>query len=99
MRSIIPGFCYELASHDGTNDQVIQMLSRHLVDGSLKTLKDGTTDSEVLAMLIDRANRTKEYWDTPEMQEYLFHLQSATQWLEKIRQAFSKLPVFLEEDE
>ncbi|MGV3605195.1 MAG: hypothetical protein ACO1RA_02225 [Planctomycetaceae bacterium] len=91
MKSIIPGFCYELASAEGTNDQVVQMICTSLVGAEVKLLKDGTTDSEVLEMLIDRATRAKEALDIPEAQEYLFHLRSSMEWLRRMKPVFEKL--------
>jgi len=57
MKRLIAGHLYELESFDGGRGQQIQFIQKQGIPGSfgqLETVTDGTTNEEVLAVLIDR---------------------------------------------
>jgi hypothetical protein len=60
MKVLTPGHKYELNNFEGKGDgatQIIQFIEKHPVKGSLVelvTVNDGTTNEEVLSMLINR---------------------------------------------
>lgn len=57
MKVLTPGHKYELASFEGSAPQVLQFIEKVRVSPEsteLKTVNDGTTNEEVLHVLIDR---------------------------------------------
>ena len=57
MKITTPGHLYRLNSFEGSNQQQLQFIEKEPVsEGSteFKTINDGTTNEEVLAVLIDR---------------------------------------------
>ena len=92
MKVIIPGHLYELESMEGTNPQKIQfiekaVIDRHPTDASLDgkfiTINDGTTNEEVLKMLIDRCNYLYKKLPSIETARATYKLEEALMWLEK----------------
>jgi hypothetical protein len=52
MKAITPGHKYTLANFEGGNEaQSLQFIEK---DAAMNTINDGTTNEEVLSMLIDR---------------------------------------------
>lgn len=56
MKTVTEGHKYELESFEGGPSQTIQFIEKVKSDeeGTFQTVNDGTTNEEVLAMLIDR---------------------------------------------
>lgn len=56
---IVEGHCYELENFEDKEapGQVLQFIHKQQTEGDgLQTLKDGTTNEEILGVLIDRMN-------------------------------------------
>jgi len=56
MKVIEPGHIYELENfeNDGTPNQVLEFIHKESDDGVFKTMANGTTNEELLKVLIDR---------------------------------------------
>ena len=74
---------YELASFEGGEPQVIQFIEKEKVGDTFETINDGTTNEEILEMLIDRMKGLLAKLPSYETQHALFHVESALLWLEK----------------
>lgn len=89
MTSHTPGHKYELANFEAKEKpgQVIQFIEKipaaGTYDGSLNTLNDGTTNEEVLRMLIDRLQYLNAKAPCRENSVALTHIETALLWLEK----------------
>ncbi len=87
MKTLTAGHRYELASVEGGEPQVIQFIEKRPAkkdaDGQLVTFKDGTTNEEVLAVLIDRLQFLQE--KVPSQEGFLAHkrVKDALMWLNK----------------
>lgn len=89
MKILTAGHRYELASFEGGEPQVIQFIEKRPAkkdkdaDGQLVTFKDGTTNEEVLAVLIDRLQFLQE--KVPSEEGFLAHkrMKDALMWLNK----------------
>lgn len=86
MTIIKDGHLYKLESLEGTNPQQLQFIEKQNVDGVFTTINDGTTNEEVLAMLIDRNEFLYRKLPSKETAEAIFHLREALRWfLERTR--------------
>jgi hypothetical protein len=86
MNVISPGHKYELASFEGGAPQVIQFIEKipgSLPSSSLVTVNDGTTNEEVLAMMIDRMKHLQEKFPCRENAIVITKLEESLMWLNK----------------
>lgn len=87
MKVLTPGHKYELAHFDNPEHcQTIQFIEKRAVnipDAPLEVVNDGTTNEEVLVMLIDRLHFLMEKLPSRESSIAFTHLQEALMWLEK----------------
>ena len=85
MQALTPGHKYVLANFEKPDSgQTIQFIEKEpLVIGSseLRTVSDGTTNEEVLAMLIDRVEHLQAKFPCGENMAVLFNLNEALRWL------------------
>lgn len=80
MTILTPGHKYALAAFEGGQDQHLQFIEK---DVAMNTLHDGTTNEEVLMMLIDRLSFLMDRLPSRESSIAFTHLQEALMWLEK----------------
>ncbi len=88
MRTITPGHRYELANFENKEEpgQILQFIHKEPVEeGSteLKTISDGTTNEELLEVLIDRMNFLNAKFPCRENAVAITHLDTALLWLGK----------------
>lgn len=80
MINIIPGHVYELKNHEGDSTQrinFIQKSPRTPNDLTLETVMNGTTNEEVLEVLIDRIQFLNEKMHSEYNMRALEHLHAA----------------------
>lgn len=86
------GHCYELANFENkeSEGQTIQFIEKIPADvtdpnekGTLKTVNDGTTNEEVLEMLIDRMNYLQGMFPCRENALVITKLEESLMWLNK----------------
>jgi|SRR6188508_434809 len=88
MKVLKEGHLYELDMFEktGESNQKIQFIEKVLSDTSsneLITVNNGTTNEEVLEMLIDRLSYLQNKFPCKENACCITHLQEALMWLEK----------------
>ncbi len=88
MKKLVAGHTYELANFENkeTTGQTLQFIHKEPIsEGSseLKTVSDGTTNEEVLEVLIDRMNFLNGKFPCRENSIVITHLETALLWLEK----------------
>lgn len=95
MKILTPGHRYELANHENKNSegQILQFIEKKplppstvMVEGSppqLITVNDGTTNEEVLAVLIDRMKFLYEKLPSVQTKAAIVCCEEALSWLEK----------------
>ena len=88
MKVIREGHRYELENFENkeATGQVLQFIEKTPVaagSGELKTVSDGTTNEEVLAVLIDRMNSLQAKFPCRENAIATTHIETALLWLEK----------------
>lgn len=90
MKELTPGHRYSAANfEDKEAGQIIQFIHKEPVicadDGSteLKTISDGTTNEEVLAILIHRMDYLNNKFPCRENSLAITNLEQALMWLEK----------------
>ena len=83
MKILTNGHNYELESFEGTNPQRIQFIEKEPIAGNLETINDGTTNEEVLRVLIDRMNYLQDKFPCRENKYVIFALEEALVWLEQ----------------
>ena len=96
MRILKEGHLYELESMEGTNPQRIQFIEKIIasevinmgIDCSIETngfvtINDGTTNEEVLKMLIDRCQTLLKKLPSRETALVITKLEEALMWLNK----------------
>lgn len=89
MQVITPGHKYELSNFENPQSpgQVIQFIEKTAkTDGSpgeLVTVNDGTTNEEIIKMLVDRMNHLQSKFPCRENAIATTHLETALLWLEK----------------
>lgn len=86
MKAITPGHCYHLDNFENPLFcQEIQFIEKIPVGETveLKTVNDGTTNEEVLKVLIDRLSFLQAKMSCRENAIALTHIETALLWLEK----------------
>lgn len=88
MRVLDIGHRYELSNFDQAEKpgQVLQFIKKEKQpanDGSLYTVDDGTTNEEVIRVLVDRMNSLQAKFPCRENAIATTHLETALLWLEK----------------
>lgn len=99
MKSLIAGHRYELANFENPqkDGQIIQFIHKELKtkrenngglplpgqSNELATISDGTTNEEVLTVLIDRLTFLNNKFPCRENSVALTHIETALMWLEK----------------
>lgn len=90
MKVITPGHRYELANFERKDapGQVLQFIEKaqlNTPDGGIgfETVNDGTTNEEVLAVLIDRLNSLNAKVPCRENSIAITHIETALLWLNK----------------
>lgn len=84
MKIITPGHKYELESFEGGPPQALQFIEKAgSQSGELKTVHDGTTNEEVLRVLIDRLNFLQNRFPCRENAIATTHIETALLWLEQ----------------
>lgn len=88
MKVITPGHRYELTSFEGGPPQTIQFIEKTQKPDSevgLKfvTVNDGTTNEEVIEVLVDRLNFLQAKHPCRENAIAITHLETALLWLNK----------------
>lgn len=81
MKILTPGHKYELASFEHGPAQQLQFIEK--TGEPLTTVNDGTTNEEVLAMLIDRLQFLSAKLPSRETSIAITKCQEALMWLEK----------------
>lgn len=88
MKILVEGHKYELENHENKSapGQAIQFIQKekvHRADGEdeFKTVSDGTTNEEVLAVLIDRLKTMYVKLPSHHTQQAIENLQDALMWL------------------
>ncbi len=85
MKVIVEGHTYELAHHESeVAYQHLQFINKvKQEDGSLVTVADGTTNEEVLRVLIDRMKYLQARMSCRENAIVITKLEESLMWLEK----------------
>lgn len=87
MKILTPGHKYVLGNFEGSaNGQTVQFIEKRPVcEGStfLETVNDGTTNEEVLRMLIDRMQHLQAKFPCRENALVITKLEESLMWLEK----------------
>lgn len=90
MKVLEPGHLYELESMEGTNPQKIQFIKKEKLisddpetNGKFATITDGTTNEEVLEVLIDRTKTLGEKLPSRENSLALTKLEEALLWFNR----------------
>jgi hypothetical protein len=95
MKILTPGHRYELANFENKQapGQVIQFIEKAPIPGDINnpncgptilgTVNDGTTNEEVLAMLIDRCQNLHAKFPSRETALAITKMEEALMWLEK----------------
>jgi hypothetical protein len=80
MKILTTGHKYELDSFEDGQPQVLQFIEK---DAAMNTIHDGTTNEEVLSMLINRLNYLNERLPSRETAVAITNLDQALLWLQK----------------
>ena len=85
MRAITEGHLYSLEAFEGGESQEIQFIEKilSLNTRELETVNDGTTNEEVLAMLIDRMQYLQKKFPCRENAIVITKLEESLMWLNK----------------
>ena len=87
MKILTPGHKYELANFEqvGQPGQTLQFIEKAPVGaaGQLTTVHDGTTNEEVLRVLIDRMQSLQSKFPCRENAIVITKLEESLMWLEK----------------
>lgn len=86
MTILTLGHRYELANFEDvySEGQRLQFIEKvPCPDGKLRTVNDGTTNEEVLAVLIDRLNYLQAKFPCRENAVAITHIETALMWLNK----------------
>jgi hypothetical protein len=86
MKIITPGHRYSLKNFEsGEETQTLQFIEKEPTEkpGELLTVNDGTTNEEILEMLIDRLQFLYQKFPSRETAISITHLETALLWLEK----------------
>lgn len=82
MKIITPGHEYELDNFEGGDRQPLSFIHKVSKGESLVTVKNGTTNEEVLAVLIDRLNFLHLKLPSRQSAIAITKLQEALMWLQ-----------------
>jgi hypothetical protein len=86
MKIKTQGHRYELANFEATalDGQILQFIEKEKdIEGIFKTVKDGTTNEEVLAVLIDRLQFLNSKFPCRENAIVITKLEESLMWLNK----------------
>lgn len=86
MKILTEGHKYQLSGFEKANNtQEIQFIEKTLIEGTtdLKTINDGTTNEELLEVLIDRMNYLQGKFPCRENALVITKLQESLMWLNK----------------
>ena len=86
MKVLTEDHKYELASFEGGTPQTLQFIEKvPVAEGSteLKTVNDGTTNEEVLEVLIDRTNGLYKKFPSRETALAITKMEEALLWLNR----------------
>jgi hypothetical protein len=86
MRTLIAGHRYQLDNFEGSKPQTLQFIHkepRHAGTTEMMTLEDGTTNEEVLRVLIDRMEFLQDRCPCKENLGALDHMRGALALLEQ----------------
>ena len=86
MKVVTEGHTYLLDSFEGAPPQFLQFIHKVPVEGTvaeLRTVNDGTTNEEVLRVLIDRMNYLQGKFPCRENAIVITKLEESLMWLEK----------------
>lgn len=88
MKNLVAGHTYELQNFENKSEkgQVLQFIHKDRPEEDptqLYTISDGTTNEEVLEVLIDRMNFLNSKFPCRENSIVITHLETALLWLEK----------------
>lgn len=87
MKVLTEGHKYQLSGFENAeNTQEIQFIEKMAIEGTteLKTVNDGTTNEEILEVLINRMNYLQGKLPCGENAIVITKLQESLMWLEKI---------------
>lgn len=98
MKILKEGHRYELDSLERSNIQNLQFIEKKLVDGVFKTINDGTTNEEVLDVLINRLRYLNTKAPCRENSIVITKLEESLMWLnkrteERIKQKVENTPL------
>lgn len=87
MNILTPGHTYELDNFEG-GKQLLHFIHKEPVEkpatpGELRTLNNGTTNEELLAVLTDRLNFLQAKFPCRENAIAITHIETALLWLNK----------------
>jgi hypothetical protein len=85
MNVVTPGHRYEVDNFEGGEPQIIQFIEKtpHPDSKELRTVNNGTTNEELLAVLIDRLRFLSAKLPSRETSIATTKLEEALMWLEK----------------
>lgn len=86
MKTLTTGHKYELASFEGGPAQALQFIEKepvYLGSKELRLVNDGTTNEEVIAVLIDRIQFLNAKFPCRENSIVITKLEEALMWLNK----------------
>lgn len=83
MKVLQEGHKYELESFEGSEPQTIQFIYKVAEGEALQTVTDGTTNEEVLDVLIDRLTYLNDKFPCDENENAIDHLLEAKMQLVK----------------
>ena len=81
MKILKEGHKYELDSFEGTNPQVIQFIEKVPEGKNLITINDGTTNEEVLEVLLNRLRNLNTKFPCRENSIVITKLEESLMWL------------------
>ena len=83
MKILTEGHVYELSSLDGTIDQKLQFIRKEINEETKKfeTVMDGTTDEEVISMLVNRMGVLQARVPCRETALVITKLEEALMWI------------------
>ena len=86
MEVLRQGHRYALESFEGSDPQILQFIEKEPIEvgsAELKTVSDGTTNEEVLKVLIDRLQTLQAKFPCRENAIVITNLEESLMWLEK----------------
>lgn len=83
MKILDEAYLYELESLEKTNPQKLQFIKKEKQGDAFVTVCDGTTNEEVLKVLIDRLKKQGEKVPCRENSIAITKLEESLMWLEK----------------